>query len=143
MKTLNKLALALAMAATCLAAVADPVRTYERAGRNLDGLAYKVHFKLHDSDDGVGYYYVPPARSDDPCTKGFIKMTKSAEANAIIFTGENKLPTCASRRFVFRNGDMSAGYLQFAPAGSTHKSVSESLKEWDEQQIKASLVLLN
>lgn len=72
-----------------------------------------------------------------------MKLNKRTESGAYIFTDESKISTCNKRRFVFLNGDMSAGYWQSTPAFTEFKSIEESIKNWSDRAVRPSLKLTN
>ncbi len=77
----------------------------------------------------------------DACSKGFIRLTKSHESGATLYFAKPPMRTCANYRFIFPNGDLSAGYVQVPLPNGEYLAVVEKLAEWQTKGVKASLVL--
>ena len=145
MKFTNKLLVAAMVAMMGVVAVAQD-RKYERSVPLINvppGQRSTVEYHFTDSEGEVGFRYITSYPRPTPCNDGFIKLVKSVELGATLYTTVDLIRTCPLRRFVFPNGDLSSGYVQGELSEGVFAPVLEKMAEWESKGIKPSLILKN
>lgn len=120
MKFKRTLIMGVAMAIFGFAAMAQD-RVYTRVNGQFHG-----EFKFWDSKDELGVRFISYV-GQDPCNKGFMKLAKSVQSGAIVFTTDKKMPGCPNHQYIFPDGDLSIGYWATASIGGEFLPVNEAI----------------
>lgn len=142
MKFKSKLMVAAMVAMMGVAAMAQD-RAYTRLGvTSLGGPPILIEYRFTESNGELGYIFISGFGNKDACSTGFKKIIKSEESGAILYTEvDARLTGCSNIRFVFPNGDLSAGYVQVKLQDGGYKPVLDYLASLERKGIKPSLNL--
>ena len=104
-------------------------RVYERLQiKGPDSFHSTYHFT--ESNGELGFRFYSQGTSQSPCVKGFFKLTKSFESDAVIYTTKKDMAGCENYRLVFPNNDLSNGYVQSPLKDGNFYPVAELLAFW-------------
>lgn len=98
-------------------------------------------YHFTESNGELGFRFYSQGTSQAPCTKGFIKLVKSIESDAVLYLTAYTMTGCVNFRLVFPNGDLSAGYIQRNLGNGEFAPVMEVLADWKRNGISPALII--